>query len=77
MVMMAAAAFLVGACIGSFLNVVIHRLPREESIVSPRSRCPGCGRPIRAWENIPIVSFIVPSLTPSARSRSPPSCELG
>ena len=59
MVMMAAAAFLVGACVGSFLNVVIHRLPREESIVSPRSRCPGCGREIRAWENIPIVSFIV------------------
>jgi len=59
LVMMAAAAFLVGACIGSFLNVVIHRLPREESIVSPRSRCPGCGRPIRAWENIPIVSFLV------------------
>lgn len=59
MVMMAAVAFLVGACVGSFLNVVIHRLPREESIVSPRSRCPGCGREIRAWENIPIVSFIV------------------
>ena len=57
--MMAAAAFLVGACVGSFLNVVIHRLPREESIVSPQSRCPGCGREIRAWENIPIVSFIV------------------
>lgn len=59
MVMMAAAAFLVGACVGSFLNVVIHRLPREESIVSPRSRCPGCGRAIRARENIPIVSFVV------------------
>ena len=54
-----AAAFLVGACIGSFLNVVIHRLPRDESIVSPRSRCPGCGRAIPARENIPIVSFIV------------------
>jgi len=54
----AAALFLVGACIGSFLNVVIHRLPRGESIVSPRSRCPGCGRAIRAWENIPIASFI-------------------
>src|SRR5512132_682001 len=52
------AAFLVGACIGSFLNVVIHRLPRGESIVSPRSRCPGCGRAIRAWGNIPIASFI-------------------
>jgi leader peptidase (prepilin peptidase)/N-methyltransferase len=56
--LMAAAAFLLGACIGSFLNVVIHRLPREESIVSPRSRCPVCGREIRASENIPIVSFI-------------------
>ena len=52
-----AAAILVGACIGSFLNVVIHRLPRGESIVSPRSRCPGCGREIRAVENIPLVSF--------------------
>src|SRR5512132_3799882 len=52
------AAILVGACIGSFLNVVIYRLPRGESIVSPRSRCPGCGRPIRAWENIPIIGFI-------------------
>jgi len=47
------------ACIGSFLNVVIHRLPRGESIVSPRSRCPGCGRAIRAWENVPIVSFLL------------------
>jgi leader peptidase (prepilin peptidase)/N-methyltransferase len=54
----ASAAFLVGACIGSFLNVVIHRLPLGESIVSPRSRCPGCGRAIPAWENIPVVSFI-------------------
>jgi leader peptidase (prepilin peptidase)/N-methyltransferase len=54
----ASTAFLVGACIGSFLNVVIHRLPLGESIVSPRSRCPGCGRQLRAWENIPIVSFI-------------------
>jgi len=53
------AAILVGACIGSFLNVVIHRLPRGESVVSPRSRCPGCGREIRAWENIPIVSYII------------------
>jgi len=52
------AAILVGACIGSFLNVVIHRLPRGESIVSPRSRCPGCGREIRAVENIPLVSFV-------------------
>jgi leader peptidase (prepilin peptidase)/N-methyltransferase len=59
LVVIAVAAFLAGACIGSFLNVVIHRLPRGESIVSPRSRCPGCGRAIPARENIPIVSFIV------------------
>jgi leader peptidase (prepilin peptidase)/N-methyltransferase len=58
LVVTAVAAFLAGACIGSFLNVVIHRLPRGESIVSPRSRCPACGREIRAGENIPIVSFI-------------------
>src|SRR5512143_547060 len=58
-ILAASAAFLVGACIGSFLNVVICRLPRGESIVSPRSRCPGCGRQIGMWENIPIVSFIV------------------
>src|SRR5512135_674388 len=57
-ILAASAAFLVGACIGSFLNVVIYRLPRGESIVSPRSRCPGCGRQIGALENIPIISFI-------------------
>ncbi|MGZ9148639.1 MAG: prepilin peptidase [Candidatus Deferrimicrobiaceae bacterium] len=54
-----AAAFLVGACVGSFLNVLIHRLPREESIVRPGSRCPSCGRPIRPAENIPLVSFLL------------------
>jgi leader peptidase (prepilin peptidase)/N-methyltransferase len=53
------SAFLLGACLGSFFNVLIHRLPREESIVRPASRCPACGRPIRAWENVPIVSFFL------------------
>src|SRR5918996_764954 len=70
-----------GLCIGSFLNVVIHRLPRmmerewkaqcaelagevapkvEEpyNLVRPRSACPGCGHRIRAWENIPLVSWL-------------------
>jgi len=52
-------SFAAGACVGSFLNVVIHRLPRDESIVSPGSRCPACGRAIRPWENIPILGFLL------------------
>jgi leader peptidase (prepilin peptidase)/N-methyltransferase len=51
--------FLFGATLGSFLNVVIHRLPRNESIVKPRSRCPGCGQPIRWYDNVPILSFFL------------------
>lgn len=52
-----AVAFLFGACVGSFLNVVIYRLPKEESIVSPRSHC-GCGQPIAWYDNIPILSWL-------------------
>jgi leader peptidase (prepilin peptidase)/N-methyltransferase len=48
-----------GALIGSFLNVVIHRVPREESIVFPNSRCPSCGTAIKAYDNVPILSFLV------------------
>ena len=48
-----------GAIIGSFLNVVIHRLPREESITLPSSACPSCGAAIRAYDNIPILSFMI------------------
>lgn len=44
--------------VGSFLNVVITRLPRKESLVSPPSRCPACGVPIRWYDNIPILSFL-------------------
>jgi leader peptidase (prepilin peptidase)/N-methyltransferase len=47
-----------GLVIGSFLNVVIHRLPRGESVVRPGSRCPGCGRAIRPWENVPLLSWL-------------------
>lgn len=47
-----------GLAVGSFLNVVIHRLPRKESVVSPRSRCPGCGTQLVARDNVPIVSWL-------------------
>jgi leader peptidase (prepilin peptidase) / N-methyltransferase len=48
-----------GALIGSFLNVVIHRLPRDESIVFPTSHCPSCGAKIRAFDNLPIISYLI------------------
>jgi len=48
-----------GAIIGSFLNVVIHRLPREESIVFPNSRCPSCGATIAFYDNVPVVSYLL------------------
>ena len=53
------AAGVVGALIGSFLNVVIWRLPRDLSIVSPGSRCPACERPIAAYDNLPVVSWLL------------------
>jgi len=48
-----------GAVIGSFLNVVIHRLPLEESVVFPNSRCPSCGAVIAFYDNIPVLSWIM------------------
>jgi leader peptidase (prepilin peptidase)/N-methyltransferase len=48
-----------GAIIGSFLNVVIHRLPREESIVLPSSRCPDCGAVIAFYDNVPVLSYLL------------------
>lgn len=51
--------FLFGAVIGSFLNVCIYRLPRNLSIISPSSRCPSCHSPIRHYDNIPIISYII------------------
>lgn len=52
-------AFLFGALVGSFLNVVIARVPRGMSIVHPRSRCPGCETPIASYDNVPILSWIL------------------
>jgi leader peptidase (prepilin peptidase)/N-methyltransferase len=48
-----------GAAIGSFLNVVIHRVPIEESVVFPNSRCPSCGAVIAFYDNIPVLSWIM------------------
>jgi leader peptidase (prepilin peptidase)/N-methyltransferase len=48
-----------GGAVGSFLNVVAYRLPRRESLVAPRSRCPGCGIRIPAYDNVPVVSWLV------------------
>ena len=50
---------LLGLLIGSFLNVVVYRLPREESLVSPGSHCPACGTPIRPWHNVPVLGWFV------------------
>jgi leader peptidase (prepilin peptidase)/N-methyltransferase len=55
----AALAFLGGLVAGSFVTVVAHRVPRGESIVGPRSRCPACGAQIAAYDNVPLVSWLV------------------
>ena len=51
--------FVFGCCVGSFLNVVIYRLPRDESLIKPPSACPACGRGIRFYDNIPLVSWLL------------------
>jgi leader peptidase (prepilin peptidase)/N-methyltransferase len=55
----AAIAFLGGLMVGSFLTVVAHRVPRGESIVAPRSRCPACGAQIAAYDNVPVFSWLL------------------
>lgn len=52
-------AFIFGLVVGSFLNVCIYRLPASRSVVHPRSQCPQCGHPIRAWDNIPVLSYLI------------------
>ena len=50
--------FAFGACVGSFLNVVVWRLPRGESLVTPPSHCPKCENPLKWYDNIPVVGWI-------------------
>jgi leader peptidase (prepilin peptidase)/N-methyltransferase len=59
MVSISIFVFLLGAVIGSFLNVCIYRLPKRESIVTTPSHCPHCGEPIRFYDNIPLISYLV------------------
>jgi leader peptidase (prepilin peptidase) / N-methyltransferase len=54
----ALTVFVLGACIGSFVNVVAYRLPRGISIVAPRSFCPACGRDVPFWANVPIFAYL-------------------
>lgn len=58
-VLLRAIAGGLGLLWGSFLNVVIHRVPREMSVVRPGSTCPGCGKPIAPWDNLPVVSWLL------------------
>src|SRR5579862_9548733 len=57
--MQLAFAGVFGAVVGSFMNVLAYRLPRHESIVAPGSRCTSCAAPIRAYDNIPIISWLL------------------
>jgi len=59
MAAIASFGFIGGAVTGSFLSVVAHRVPRGESIVGPRSRCAGCGAQIAAYDNVPILSWLL------------------
>ncbi len=75
--MLAAFAFVCGAVSGSFLSVVAHRLPRGESFVTGRSRCPQCGATIAARDNVPIVSWLlVRGRCRSCRARISPAYPL-
>jgi leader peptidase (prepilin peptidase)/N-methyltransferase len=55
----ATLAGVLGAVFGSFLNVVAYRLPRQESLITPASHCPSCGTPVKPYDNIPILSWLL------------------
>ena len=57
--MLIVAAALLGLVVGSFLNVVIHRVPRRQSVAWPASHCPHCGHPIRPGDNVPLLSYLL------------------
>src|ERR1019366_670453 len=51
-------AALFGALVGSFLNVVVYRLPRGESLVTPGSHCPSCSAPVKPYDNVPVLAWL-------------------
>lgn len=57
--LVSAGCFVLGLLVGSFLNVVIHRVPRKESVIRPRSRCPGCDTQLAERDNVPVVSWLL------------------
>jgi leader peptidase (prepilin peptidase) / N-methyltransferase len=59
LIMQKVFVFFVGCCLGSFYNVLIHRLPAGESIIQPGSHCPQCKHPISFYDNIPLLSYFV------------------
>jgi leader peptidase (prepilin peptidase)/N-methyltransferase len=59
LVLLVVLAAVGGLLVGSFLNVVAWRLPRGESLLAPGSRCPGCERPVRPYDNVPVVSWLL------------------
>ncbi len=56
--LLSAYVFILGLCVGSFMNVCIYRLPAGRSIVRPASSCPSCDAPIRAYDNVPVLSYL-------------------
>ncbi|MBI5854032.1 MAG: prepilin peptidase [Nitrospirae bacterium] len=68
------ALFVVGAFIGSFLNVCIYRLPRGESVVWPGSHCPSCNQPVAPYDNVPVLSYLL-LLGKCRRCRAPISIQ--
>lgn len=57
--LMMAWSFVLGASVGSFLNVVVYRLPAGKSLLRPGSHCPHCERPIRPWHNLPVIGWLL------------------
>jgi len=59
MILVCALAFVLGLIFGSFLNVCAYRIPRGESVVYPPSHCPKCKEPIRWYDNVPVLSYLL------------------